>query len=198
MYSVNGDHDHVPEAIVRSSDEQLLVSSQADAQLFAGFYDRHAKQLLAFFARRTFEAQVAADLTAETMAEAFASRGRYRDRGTGSAAAWLYTIGRRQLSRFWRRQRVEEVARRRLGIAALTLSAEDIERVEELIDFAEVGAAVAAALTRLRSEQREALTLRVIDGRSYQEIARTLGCSQGVVRARVSRGLKQLAAHLEA
>jgi len=53
------------------------------------------------------------------------------------------------------------------------------------------------AFGELRTDQREALRLRVIDGRSYREIAAVLGCSEDVVRARVSRGLKRLAAQLE-
>ena len=177
-------------------DERLLVASQTEAELFAALYDRHAARLLAFFARRTFDAQVAADLTAETMAEAFASRGRFADRGPGSAVAWLYTIGRRQLSHYVARRRVADRARKRLGMAPLALQDEETERIEELIDFAAVGRDVAAALVRLRAAQRDALTLRVIEGKSYQEAARILCCSEAVVRARVSRGLRQLAAEL--
>ena len=52
-------------------------------------------------------------------------------------------------------------------------------------------------LEELRADQREALRLRVIEGRSYREIAITLDCSEDVVRARVSRGLRCLAAQLD-
>ena len=101
-------------ATSRESDEAMLVDSQGRPELFTSFYDRHARPLLAFFARRTFDAQVAADLTAETFAEAYACRGRYKDRGDGSAAAWLYTIGRRQLAHYVRHSRVEQGYRARL------------------------------------------------------------------------------------
>ena len=67
------------------SDEQLLTASATDPEAFVALYDRHAKRILAFFVRQTFEAQVAADLTAETFAQAFASRGRFRNPGPGSA-----------------------------------------------------------------------------------------------------------------
>lgn len=178
------------------TDEELLVGSAADPRLFTGLYERHAAALLTFFARRTFDAQVAADLTAETFAAAFASRARYRDRGAGSAAAWLFTLGRRQLSHFVRHSLVERRARERLGMGVLALSLDDIERIEEQIDFERVGRTVAAALGRLKQDQRDALQLRVIDGLSYGEAARALGCSEDVVRARVSRGLRRLAAEL--
>ena len=77
------------------------------------------------------------------------------------------------------------------------LGAEDVERVETLIDFEQIGRAVSAAFDELRADQREALRLRVIEGRSYEEVAEELGCSEDVARSRVSRGLKRLAAELD-
>jgi RNA polymerase sigma factor (sigma-70 family) len=178
-------------------DEDLLIGSGEAAEEFVAFYDRAIPGLLRFFARRTLDGQVSADLTAETLADAFASRRRFRDRGDGSASAWLYTIAHRKLGRFVKRRRVEDTARRRLGLERLELEPDDIERVEALIDFEQVGRAVAAAFNELRPGQREALRLRVIEGRSYRESAGVLGCSEDVVRARVSRGLKRLAAQLD-
>ena len=177
-------------------DEELLIPGDQPAR-FVALYDRTLPGLLAYFARRTLDAQVAADLAAETLAEAYASRARFRDRGEGSAAAWLYTIARRKLGRYLRRLRVEDAARRRLGMERIELDPEDIERIEALIDFEHVGREVRDAFGELRADQREALCLRVIDGRSYREIAAALGCSEDVVRARVSRGLRCLAAQLD-
>jgi RNA polymerase sigma-70 factor (ECF subfamily) len=177
-------------------DEDLLVRSASEPSAFSVFYERHAKDLLRYFAHRTFDPETAADLTAETFAQAFAARGRFRDRGAG-AEAWLYTIARRHFARFVRRGRVEDRVRRRLGIPEIALTPSDQERIEELIDFERVGRAVAEALSRLSAEQREALTLRVIDGRPYGEVARILGCTEQAARARVSRGLHRLGAALE-
>ena len=178
-------------------DEELLVASSKRPDGFVVFYDHVLPGLLAYFVRRTLDAQVAADLTAETLADAFASRRRFRDRGEGSASAWLYTIAARQLARYLRRQRVEDAARRRLGIDRIELGSEDVERIEALIDFEHVGREVREAFDALRTDQREALRLRVIEGRSYREMAAELGCTEETARARVSRGLKRLAAQLD-
>ena len=177
--------------------EELLVSSGEQPEQFVTLYDRVLPDLLAYFARRTLDAQVAADLAAETLAEAYASRTRFSDRGEGSATAWLYTIARRQMGHYWRRQRVEDVARRRLGLERLELAPEDVERAEALMDFEQIRGAVSAAFGDLGHDQREALRLRVIEGRSYAEAAQALGCSEDAVRARVSRGLRRLAAELD-
>jgi RNA polymerase sigma-70 factor (ECF subfamily) len=85
-----------------------------------------------------------------------------------------------------------------LGSRRSPLSTSDHERIEELIDFERVGRAVAAALSRLSVEKREALTLRVVHGRPNEEVARILGCTEQAARARVNRGLHRLGAALEA
>jgi RNA polymerase sigma factor (sigma-70 family) len=179
------------------SDEQLLTASVREPAVFVDFYDRALPALLCFFARRTFDAQVAADLTAETLADAFASRRRFRPRGDGSASAWLFAIAARKLGRYLRRLRVDDAARRRLGIERIELAPDDVGRIEALIDFEHVGREVRLAFETLRSDQREAVRLRVIEGRSYRDVAHALGCSEQAARARVSRGLRRLAAQLD-
>ena len=71
------------------SDEELLVASVGDEEAFAAFYRRHARPLAGFFMRRTGDAELAADLTAETFAAALASRRRF-DPAKGAAIGWLY------------------------------------------------------------------------------------------------------------
>ena len=66
----------------------MRQSASASAPLgegFAAFYEENARTLLVFFARRTYDAEAALDLTAETFAEALASRHRFKDQGEGSA-----------------------------------------------------------------------------------------------------------------
>jgi RNA polymerase sigma-70 factor (ECF subfamily) len=181
------------------TDTDLLLLSKERPDAFGEFYQRHAETLLRFFARRTFDLEGAADLTAETFAEAFASRTRFHDMGAeGSAAAsWLYGIGRHQLSRFFRAGGVEDRARKRLGMPARELAQEDFERIEELADLESLRRAVADALQALSEDQREATRLRVVEGRTYEEVAAALGCTQDTARARVSRGLRRLAEELE-
>jgi RNA polymerase sigma-70 factor (ECF subfamily) len=57
---------------------------------------------------------------------------------------------------------------------------------------------VRAALSGLPEDQREAVTLRVIEGRPYREVAEELGCTETTARARVSRSLRRIATRLEA
>ena len=178
------------------TDVELIVRSWDEPEAFGAVFERHAETLLGYFARRTLDPEAAAELTAETFAQAFASRKRFRDRGLGGAG-WLYGIARHQLSRFHRTGAVDARARRRLGMPEREVAPEDYERIEELIDFERVGRAIGQAFSVLSDEQREALTLRVIDGRPYREVAEALRCSEETARARVSRGLRRLAKSLD-
>lgn len=178
------------------SDVELIVRSWDEPEAFGTVFERHAEELLGYFARRTLDPEAAADLVAETFAEAFASRRRFRDQGLGGTG-WLYGIARHQLSRFFRRGAVESRARRRLGMPERDLSPQDYDRIEELIDFAAVGKAIGQAFELLTEEQREALRLRVIEARPYREVAELLGVTEETARARVSRGLRRLASSLD-
>ncbi|HVJ98724.1 MAG TPA: RNA polymerase sigma factor [Acidimicrobiia bacterium] len=177
------------------SDAQLLAGSRTDPKQFGVFYDRHADAILRFCVRRTGSLEVAADLTAEVFAAAYAKRGSFRQT-EAPARAWLYEIARRQIGTFHRRQRVADRYRRRFGIASLSVS-DDLERVEELLDAAQYRAALEQALATIPPDQARAVQLRIVEQLPYEEIARELACSEGAARVRVSRGLSGLADLLE-
>jgi len=178
------------------SDSELLTVSATEPGAFTVLYRRHAEDLLRYFARRTLDPEAAAELTAETFAQAFASRSSYRDTGA-NGVAWIYGVARHQLGRFFRSGRVDRAARRRLGMPERELPPADYERIEDLVDFAPIRGAIAEALESLAREQRDALRFRVIDQLGYPEVARRLGCSETNARQRVSRGLRRLALVLQ-
>ena len=172
-------------ALSSLSDDELLASREPGS--FAVFYRRHAEDVLAFFARRTRDPELAADLTAETFAAALAGRGRHRpDRGPG--AAWLYGIALHKLARAQRRAGAEQRARRRLGMERIELTDGDIERIQTLA----ADPRAERLMERLAPDQREAVRARVVDELPYDVIARTHDVSEAVVRKRVSRGLSTL------
>ena len=174
-------------------DDDLLAQFAAgDAEAFVAFYRRHLPAILGFFLRRTGDAEVTADLTAEVFAAVLLAAERYRPRDS-PALAWLYGIAAHKLADSRRRGRVEDEARRRLALEPLTIDDEELARVQELAD---PSAAEAAVLT-LPPAQRDAVLARVVDERPYAVIAEQMQCSELLVRQRVSRGLRTLRAHIE-
>lgn len=181
------------------SDAHLLRLSARDPSQFTTVYRRHVDAVLAFCASRVPEPQLAADITAETFAQALVSAGRFRPSlspDEASARPWLMGIAKRIIWRLARSGRVEERARRRLGIQALPVTDDDIQRVDELVDLGRQRERLLRALDTLTPRLRQAVYLRVAQEQSYCEVAAALGCSTGAARARVSRALAQLAVEL--
>ncbi len=171
-------------------DADLLAATvHGDADAFAAFYRRHLPAVVGFALRATGDPEIAADLAGEVFAAALAACGRYRPEHP-SATPWLLGIAHNKLRESRRRGYVEDRARRRLQISPLTLTDDDLDRVEELA-AASAGVAL-AAVEELPAAEREAVRARVIGERGYREIAAELRCSESVVRQRVSRGLARM------
>jgi RNA polymerase sigma-70 factor (ECF subfamily) len=168
------------------SDAELLGCTRSDAGAFAAFYDRYEAAVASYFARRARDAEVAADLTAEVFAAALLAAPRYRPDGP-TAAPWLFTIAHNTLSKSLRRGQVEARARKRLGVDAVTLEPDELQRVEAL-----AGGGVEELLARLPADQADAVRLRILEERGYAEIAAAIETSELVIRKRVSRGLATL------
>jgi len=174
----------------RRTDVQLLRESARDAEAFGVFYDRHASALATYFLRRTADRALSADLTAETFAQAFAHRRRYRDTGD-PASAWLYTIAVRQMNQYFRRQRVSSKYRHRLGIPSANAT-DDFDVIDDMDELRRRLPALEGAFSSLTAGSAEAVMLRVGHGWSYQRVAERLGCTPSAARVRVSRALTEL------
>jgi RNA polymerase sigma factor (sigma-70 family) len=179
------------------TDTELILASRNDPAAFRELYDRWAERLLAYFYRRVFDAEVAADLLAETFAVAYERRTHFRDLGR-PGGAWLHGIAAKELSHWFRRQAVEKRAVRRLGIEVPPLDDESIARIEALADADDRREALAGAMARMTGGEREAVELRVVDELAYAEIAARLECSENTARQRVHRGLARLNSLMQA
>lgn len=174
-----------------------FVRARADPAAFADVYLEHHDHVLRYFARRTFDPETAFDLMAETFAELFAHIGEFRGETEEQGRAWMWTVARHQLYRWRERGTVERRCLEQIGVPVASLGPAEYERIEELADLQRLAPLLERALEGLGADQRDALRLRILEQREYDEIARELGVSAQVVRARVSRGLRQLAQLLD-
>lgn len=171
--------DHDPR-----SDAELLAATPADPDAFAAFYRRHAHAVLAFVSQRAPRDDVG-DLVAEVFATALVYRRRY-DPSRGTAGAWLTGIARNKIADARRQGAVEARMCRRLGMRRPALDASELEPEgagEQLIILPVV--------------QRRAIEARVLEEKSYGQIAHEESVSEQVVRKRVSRALATLRSLLE-
>lgn len=164
---------------------------------FAGLYRDTAQDLLVFFARRTYDAEAAADLMAETFASAYLGRRRFRGSTGEDARSWLFGIARRRFAMYVRRGKAERRALRRLGLERPQLVEGEQARIEELAGLDAMRSTLAEHLSRLGPAQRRALELRVVRELPYPDVADRLGISEQAARARVSRALRALGTALD-
>jgi RNA polymerase sigma-70 factor (ECF subfamily) len=169
------------------SDEDLVLELERSPEAFVALYRRYEQPMLGYFRRRTAKPELALDLTGEVFARALEGlrAGRVSD---GPFSAWLFGIARHVLADSYRRGRVEDEARRRLAMEPIALTDDALERIDRLGEDDVIRSLLAA----LPADQRHALLARIVDERSYEEIACDLECSSLVVRKRVSRGLATL------
>jgi RNA polymerase sigma factor (sigma-70 family) len=166
------------------SDAELLAATPADPEAFAAFYRRHVRGVWGSIAREA-RAEDVADLVAEVFATALVHRRRF-DPGRGSAPAWLLGIARHKVADTRRRGAAESRMCRRLGIQIPVSAVAEPELAGET-----------EVLALLPSEQRRAVAARVLEDKSYEQIARQESITAEVARKRVSRALAALRSHLK-
>lgn len=168
-----------------SSDEELLVSG--GAQGFALLYERRYPLIRGYLRRRVGpHPDLVLDLVAETFARALERRDQF-DAQRGTVVGWLLGIAHHLLLDAVRQGRVADASRRRLGMERIVVESEQLGCGER-----EATSELEISLSALPLEQREAIERRVLEEEPYALIAARIGCSEQVVRKRVSRGLAAL------
>ncbi|MCZ4491443.1 MAG: polymerase, sigma-24 subunit, subfamily [Conexibacter sp.] len=174
-----------------ATDAALVLAARDDAGAFHELYRRHVDRIHSQHLRQTRDADAAHDLTAETFAQAWLVRERFRDEAGGSALPWLLGIARNVLLTSVRRRVLEQRACERLGLR---------ERLDGPPASAEPTDAWLTDLDDLFAElphsQREALRLRVLEDRDYAGVATVLGTTEQAARVRVHRALRTLRTRL--
>lgn len=163
-----------------------------DRIAFDTLYTRHHERLMLFFVRRVADVDIAADLWAETMAQACAGIGRCRASDPEGQAAWLFAIARKQLDGYYRRGYARARALNKMKLERPAVTEDVAVDLAARAGLDEIRADLAAALAKLSREHREAVKLRVVEDLSYPELADRLSITEQAARTRVSRGLRSL------
>lgn len=153
--------------------------------------DEHGLVLLAFCVRRTLEVEAGLALWAETIAQSQLSGRRLRT--TRDAIAWLDAMAYRQLARFRATGRADDRALRRLGLSVPEPQAGELAAIDRLAGLPALRARAAARPPALSERSREIVRLRVVEGQPADAVAEQMGVTGDIVRAKVSRGLRDAA-----
>lgn len=173
------------------SDEDVVLAARRDPVLFEELYQRYADRLYRYALVRTGSASVADDLVGDVMVAAIETLERFNPK-RGKFAAWIFTIASRRVADHFRsKQRWFKLLARQPVEApfqedALSSTLRDEERL-----------LVRQAIERLPDRQREILLLRYVAELSIHDIGAVLHVSEGAVKMRLNRALKNLASELE-
>lgn len=181
----------------RRSDAELLRGLASDPEAICGLYDRYVASLVRLLIGAGATPEAAWDMTQETFARLL-ERG-YRGRLAPDGTAWplLATAARNLLRDCQRRGRIDNRARRKLGIESVTSSDEELQAALNRLDAQGLSAELDRALAALPIEQRDAVTARIIGGADYGRYSAAMGATEETVRRRVSRGLHAMRTRLE-
>lgn len=184
----------------RDIDQQLVVRAQrGEKHAFNLLVTKYQRKLARLISRLVRDPAEVEDVTQEAFIKAYRALPQFR--GEAAFYTWLYRIGVNTAKNFLMSQgrRAPTTTEKDAEEAETFDDAEqlrDINTPESVLMSRQVAATVNAAMARLPEELRTAITLREIEGLSYDEIAELMNCPIGTVRSRIFRARESIAAEL--
>jgi len=157
---------------------------------FERLYRANVEAVTAYFARRSAEPQVVADLTADTFVAVITSFETFDPR-KGTARAWVFGIARRVYASYCEAYSRQEHKLLRLA-GRRDLDPDQVEELLDRIDAQRAGRDLVTGLSTLPERDRALIELVDIAGLAPKEAAATLGLSPGAARMRLMRTRAQL------
>ncbi len=185
----------------READRILVERVQnGDKQAFGLLVSKYQRKLVRLLARMIRDPAEVEDIAQETFIRAYRAIPRFRN--DSAFYTWLYRIGV-NTAKNWL------VSNGRKAPTSTALDNEEAEGIDEaellrdtdtperLLMSKQIANTVNGALNALPEDLRTAVTLREIEGLSYEEIAEVMDCPIGTVRSRIFRAREAIAAKLK-
>lgn len=179
--------------------ERTVAGDQRAFELLVMKYERRIQRLIGRMVR---DVDLVEDIAQETFIRAY--RALHQFRGDAQFYTWLYRIAvntaKKTLVDLKRDPVIPENALRSHDDDDETLSATNEltseETPETVLAAKEIAETVSLAMQALPDELRQALTLREIEGLSYEEIASVMDCPIGTVRSRIFRAREAVSSRI--
>lgn len=186
-----------PDALLVS---RTVAGDTAAFELLVIKYQRRVERLIARMVR---DVDLVEDIAQETFLRAYRSLHQFR--GDAQFYTWLYRIAVNTAKMFLlelkRDQSITEASMRRSDDEDETFFANNEpttdETPESVMAAKEIAEAVNTALEALPPDLRQAITLREMDGMSYEDIAALMNCPMGTVRSRIFRARDAISAKVK-
>ena len=175
---------------------------QGDVRAFEMLVVKYQRRIERLIGRMVRDTDLVADIAQESFIRAYRALPQFR--GDSAFYTWLYRIAvntaKKALVDLKRDPLVTESALAGADDDDETsrrgLEPSDMATPDALLASKEIAATVNAAIEALSEDLRQAITLREIEGLSYEEIADVMNCPIGTVRSRIFRAREAIAAEL--
>jgi RNA polymerase sigma-70 factor, ECF subfamily len=175
---------------------------RGDVAAFEMLVVKYQRRIERLIGRMVRDSDLVQDVAQETFIRAYRAMPQFR--GESAFYTWLYRIAinaaKKALVDLKRDPLVSEGSLHRDADGDENSRTEneltDGETPEALLASKEIAAAVNKAIEDLSEDLRQAITLREIEGLSYDEIADVMNCPIGTVRSRIFRAREAIAAKL--
>ena len=175
---------------------------RGDVRAFEMLVVKYQRRIERLIGRMVRDVDLVEDIAQETFIRAYRAMAQFR--GESAFYTWLYRIAvntaKKALMELKRDPTVSESALASRDDDDETSRAEnelsDGETPDAILASKEIAAAVNAAIEALSDDLRQAITLREIEGLSYEEIAEIMNCPIGTVRSRIFRARESIATRL--
>ncbi|HUR87817.1 MAG TPA: RNA polymerase sigma factor RpoE [Ramlibacter sp.] len=181
--------------------ERTVAGDQRAFELLVVKYQRRIQRLIGRMVR---DQDLVEDIAQETFIRAYRALAQFR--GESQFYTWLYRIAvntaKKALVDLKRDPTVSESALRGGGddddeTSGVENELTSAETPETVLAAKEIAATVNSAMEALPEELRQAVTLREIEGLSYEEIAEVMNCPIGTVRSRIFRAREAISAKVK-
>jgi RNA polymerase sigma-70 factor (ECF subfamily) len=171
------------------TDEQLVARAQeGDTRAFEFLVRKYQYKIIQLVSRLVGEAD-AADVAQETFIKAYRALNGFR--GQSAFYTWLYRIGintaKNHIVSRGRRPANQDIDIADAEQYGHTEHLSDVDTPESVLLSEEIKQKVAEVIHKLPPDLRQAITLRELEGLSYEEIAEVMDCPIGTVRSRIFR-----------
>lgn len=174
----------------------LARARQGDADAFRALVERHSRSAFRLAYRMTGNEQDAEDVVQESFLKAYRQLGRFESRA--NFGTWLYRIvANCSVDLMRAKQARHDIVRGDSLDEAAELPTSNSDNPERLALSGDVRRQVAAALDDLSPLERAAFALRHYEGRTIDEISKTLGLGTSAAKHSVFRAVKKLRVALE-
>jgi len=165
----------------------MLKVKSGEVDKLGLLYERYKKMLLGFFFKMNHDLEASEDLVQNVFVRILKYKHTFT--GSGKFSTWMYHLARNM---YFDQYKKNKKGAKNIDVDSVSYKLVDENNIDEQMYQNEQQLQLKRALNELRPEKRELLILSRYQELKYHEIAEVVGISEGAVRVKIHRTLKEL------